>query len=144
VSDDHGGTLRRSISRLYGDSDLGAGPFRVRRCCNHRKFGQLRGRYRIKPKFAEESLSETASIEVHNNVLSVEFKGIPNESVIGKIAMNEVFPSSGEGHYEHIKDGRPLWGFWKLQVGNSNTLLVHHMYADHNTLVTQGFIWDRI
>ena|GEM_PF-5648686 len=118
-----------------------------RRWRNHRHFGSLNGRYRITRKLADPSHFWIASIKVKGTVLNVEYEGLPNsDSIVGRIAMSEQFPHSGKGHYQHQKNGLRLWGFWELQVGASDTLLVHTTYADPKTnlLVTQGFIWSHL
>jgi hypothetical protein len=121
--------------------------FGWRRWRNHAHFGRLRGQYQITRKLTDQPLPERAFIEANGNVLTVEYKGLPNgRIVVGEIAMAERFPRSGEGHYSDTSSDRRLWGFWKLQVKDADTLLVHATYANHETykLVTSGYIWSRI
>ena len=119
-----------------------------RRWRNHRHFGRLSGRYRITKKVVKEPPVETASIRVKGSVLMVEYEALPNRdgSVTGEIAMMELFPRSGEGHYSDTRDGKQLWGFWELQVKDDDTLLVHTSYANHKTLAltVEGFVWTRV
>jgi hypothetical protein len=120
-----------------------------RRWRNKRYFSRLAGRYSIRPKLGLRSDfgdGHFARIRVSGTILQVTFDGLPDkDSVSGEIAMSESFPRSGEGQYQHTKSSEQLWGFWKLQVKNPHVLLVHHMYARRDsTLVTQGFLWERI
>ncbi|MEP7224987.1 MAG: hypothetical protein ABI783_08520 [Actinomycetota bacterium] len=111
-----------------------------------RDFGVLDGTYRRYGKLGDEPEPESVSITVDGNVLEVEWHGLPDgDSVKGWIAMNEQFRTSGEGHYEHVKNGRQLWGFWKVQK-NADTLLVHTTYAhyENDVAVVQGHEWRRV
>lgn len=115
---------------------------------NHKHFARLAGRYSIRPKLDLQSDLGNARfvrIRVSGTILQVRFEGMPEgDSVEGEIAMSELFPRSGEGHYQHSKAGNPLWGFWKLQVKCPRILLVHHMYVRRDaSLITQGFLWER-
>lgn len=115
---------------------------------NRKNFDPIAGRYSIAPKLATQSdlgSGKTAIVTVARNVLNITFQGLPGGDLItGEIAMSEEFPRSGEGHYRHLKGGQQLWGFWKLQVQDVSTLLVHHEYARHDArLITQGFLWKR-
>ena len=112
-----------------------------------RDFGVLAGTFRRYGKLGDQPKPETVSITVHKNVLEVQWDGLPDgDSVKGWIAMNEQFRTSGEGHYEHVKNGKQLWGFWKVQKKDADTILVHTTYAHHDTetAVVQGHEWRRV
>src|SRR5664280_1057423 len=87
---------------------------------------RLSGLYEIKRKLADQPLNERASVKVAGSVLAVEYEGLKDgRSVVGKFAMDERLPQGGEGYYSDTRPEQQLWGFWKLQIKDRDTLLVH-------------------
>lgn len=118
-----------------------------RRRKNAEHFAWMEGLYGITRKLAQESQPWKASVKVDDSVLKVEYEDLPEgDSVIGEIAMNELFSLSGSGVYSHVKAGQQLGGSWELQVLNRNTLLVHTAYAHYERFeqVTEAEVWERI
>jgi hypothetical protein len=117
----------------------------VRRRWRNRR---LIGLYEITRKQTDQPLDERASIKASGSVLTVEHIGLEEDgrSVVGRIAIDERLPQRAEGYYSDTSPTRQLWGFWKLQVKDVDTLLVHTSYANPKTheLVTSGFVWSRI
>jgi hypothetical protein len=111
-------------------------------------FGWLAGTYSSTKKQTEQPDPETVSITVKENILRVEFLGLPDgSSVHGKIAMNEQLPTSGKGHYlHHFTNGTRGWGFWDAQASEElRMIVVNTTYAGNTPLaVVQGYEWRRI
>jgi len=123
-----------------------AGAWVLRRRRLRTDFGPYAGTYIQRRKFPTPGVPETeiVKITVHQNVLRVEFEERPKRSISGEIVMNEQLPTSGEGHYDDVKDQKQLWGFWAAQIKDKNTILVHTTYASTiDTAVLQGYVWER-
>jgi hypothetical protein len=103
---------------------LGAAFHFSRRSRNRRKkFGVLTGTYRVTRKEGDQPEPYRIVSRRHGNKLKITYLGLPpGNTATGTITMDDRSPSRGAGDYEHLQNGKQLWGTHSLQVAPGGDL----------------------
>jgi hypothetical protein len=111
---------------------------------------RYRGRYIVTRKGEAQARPERPVLRTRwrwsafRFVLEVKMDCLPaGDWVKGYVSLDDQL--SAVTRYQHMKDGRKLWGIWSLHVADAQTLVVDTNYLEAATQspVFQSALWER-